>query len=124
MTIKSPPVELPVPIPACIIKSPPAVSEPIASSPLSVAFIGDVLASALPKIILRFFITIVLSFVTVSDKSNGVAGLAVTFASVLIVNDVALNVAPTTGQLPSKLVTVLLAMLIVSPALMPSVAGV
>ena len=97
---------------------------PIASSPLRVASTGDELASALPKITLRFLITIVLSLVTTNAKSLPLLGFAVTFALVLTVNDVALTVAPLTGQLPSRLVTVLLAILIVSPALMPSVNGV
>ena len=121
-TIKSPPVAAPVPKPGCNVKSPPATSVPIALVPLIRDPTGAVLDSAFPTNIFGFFTT---KFEFIVNVPVGTfTGLAVTLASVCIVNEVALSVAPITGQVPSKFVIVLEPMLIVSPVLIPSVFGV
>ena len=109
-------------MPPSSVISPPATSVPMPSVPLIVAFTGVALASASPNITLVFLITMLLS--TLSVPAIASIGLAVTLASVLIVNDVALNVAPTTGQLPSRLAMLLPLTFTVSPSLIPIVNGV
>ena len=122
LMITSPPVALPVPEPPSIVMAPPATLFPIPLVPLIVELVGVSLASALPNTTVLFLIIMLLPmFIVPCTTSNG---SDVTLASVLIVNDVALDVAPITGQLPSKFVTALLAILIVSPTSTPNVLGV
>ena len=122
LTTKSPPVALPVPMPACSVKSPPATSVPNPFVPLITALLGDTLVSPLPTTILEFFKTRLLLIVFVPAGIS--VSNAVTRSSVLTVNEVAFAVAPLTGHVPSKFATELEPILIVSPGLIPKVNGV
>ena len=119
-----PPVASPVPRPACTTNAPPATSVPRPLSPFNVAATGLALVSALPKTTLLFLRRIVLSLVIVAPPAIASPAFAVTARSVLTVKLVALNVAPLTGQLPSRLVIPVDPKLTVSPALIPNVSGV
>ena len=118
----SPPVALPVPMPPSSVSDPPLILLPMPSVPLIVDPTGVALASASPNTTLRFLTTMLLSILIF--PAIALIGLAVTFALVRIVKLVALNVAPVTDQLPSRLVMVLPLILMVSPALTPIVNGV
>ena len=89
---------------------PPLIFVPMPSEPFSTLLVGVALESPGPKTTFLFLMIMFASTIIVpTGESNG---SAVTFASVCTVNEVALAVAPVTGQRPSKFVTVLLPIVI------------